>query len=64
MLAIALVVARRPGNSRRRTQSRNPGVTRWHAFLDERLGESSALEAGLQGRGRRCRTSQASTSRM
>ena len=41
-----------------------PGVSRWPAFLDERLGESSALEAGLECRGRRCRTSQASTSRM
>ena len=46
------------------TQSPNPGVSRWQAFLDERLAESSALEAGLESRGRRCRTSQASTSRM
>ena len=64
LLAIALVVARNPRNLRRRTQSQNPVVSCWQAFLDERLGESSALEAGLEGRGRRCRTSQASTSRM
>ena len=63
-LAIASVVARRPGNSRRRTQSGNPGVSRWQAFVHEKLGESSALEAGLEGCGRRCRTYQASTSRM
>ena len=37
---------------------------RWQAFLDEKLGVSSALEASLEGRGWRCRTSQASTSRM
>ena len=41
-----------------------PGGTRWKAFLDEKLGVSSVLEASLGGCGRRCRTSQASTSRM
>ena len=41
-----------------------PGVSRWQAFLEEKLGVSSVVGAGLGGRGLRCRTSQASASRM